>query len=212
MVNSPPVGQKDMNESWTPYAQRHRSYFSEMNPKEFVKAIRHYIEDGHMVALADVAVGNGSDHPFMKLVGRSGLLHDIAAYAAWNTSGNSMGTAVSHAVIESYYRGHSSDTLERQTRSRAYYYFRLIEDWGYQAVVREDVIQHVLPQLGASYYELTHVQKQVYASIQSKLEQFIADYLQEGSPYQFRIKDVHLPWDRMFEVGFDVLIESGTNP
>ncbi|WP_028550182.1 DUF4127 family protein [Paenibacillus sp. UNC451MF] len=211
MTNSPPVGQSDMNESRTPYGQRHRSYFSETNTKEFVQAIRHYIREGHTVALADVAVSNGSDHPFMKLVGSGGLLHDIAAYAAWNTSGNSMGTVVSHAIIESYYRGQKSDTVERYARSRAYYYFRLIEDWGYQALVREDVIHHVLPKLGASYYELKHVQTQVYESIQTKLVQFIADYLQEGSPYRFRIENVHLPWSRMFEVGFDVMLEPDTH-
>lgn len=210
MTHSPPIGQQNMNESWTPYGQRHRSYFSDMNPKEFVKAIRHYLHEGHLVALADVAVSNGADHSFMKLVGKSGVLHELAAYAAWNTSGNSLGTVISHAIIESYYRCHGSNSLERQTRSRAYFYSRLIDDWGYQAIVRQDVIDHVLPKLGASYYELAHVQPQVYASIQSKLEQFVEDYMREGSSYRFRIHGVHLPWNRMFEVGFDVVLEPVT--
>lgn len=208
MTNSPPVGQKEMAECSTPYGDRHRSYFSEVNTKEFVQAIRHYIREGHTVALADVAVSNGSDHPFMKMVSRSGLLHDIAAYAAWNTSGNTMGTVVSHAIIESYYRRQGSDSAERLNRSRAYYYFRLIEDWGYQAIVRKDVIHNELPKLGASYYELTHVQSEVYAVIKAKLEQFFAEYVQEGCPGRIRIEDVHLPWSRMFEVGFDVVLEA----
>ncbi|MDF2715718.1 MAG: hypothetical protein K0R28_2643 [Paenibacillus sp.] len=207
MTNSPPVGQKEMAECSTPYGQRHRSYFSEVNTKEFMQAIRHYIREGHMVALADVAVSNGSDHPFMKLVSASGLLHDIAAYAAWNTSGNTMGTVVSHAVIESYYRGRGDDSAERLNRSRAYYYFRLIEDWGYQAIVRKDVIHNELPKLGASYYELTHVQAEVYAVIREKLERFFAQYVQEGCPGRVRIEDVHLPWSRMFEVGFETVLE-----
>ncbi|RKN75981.1 DUF4127 family protein [Paenibacillus ginsengarvi] len=207
MTNSPPVGQKEMAECSTPYGQRNRAYFSEVNTKEFVQAIRYYLREGHMVALADVAVSNGSDHPFMKLVSRSGLIHDIAAYAAWNTSGNTMGTVVSHAVIESYYRGKDEDSAERLNRSRAYYYFRLIEDWGYQAIVRKDVIHNELPKLGASYYELNHVKDEVYAVIRGKLEQFFAEYVQAGCPGQVRIEDVHLPWSRMFEVGFEVRLE-----
>ncbi|GAA3405796.1 DUF4127 family protein [Paenibacillus hodogayensis] len=209
MTNSPPVGQKDMAECSTPYAERNRAYFSETNPKEFVQAIRHYIREGHTVALADVAVSNGADLPFMKLVSASGLLHDIAAYAAWNTSGNTMGTVVSHAIIESYYRGRGDDSAERLNRSRAYYYFRLIEDWGYQAIVRKDVIHNELPRLGASYYELTHVQDDVYAVICGKLEQFFAQYVQKGCPGRVRIEDVHLPWSRMFEVGFETVLEAG---
>ncbi|MFC3768127.1 DUF4127 family protein [Paenibacillus sp. GCM10012303] len=207
MTNSPPVGQKDMAECSTPYSGRNRAYFSETNPKEFVQAIRHYIREGHMVALADVAVSNGSDLPFMKLVARSGLLHDIAAYAAWNTSGNTLGTVISHAIIESYYRGRGDQSAERLNRSRAYYYFRLIEDWGYQALVRKDVIHNELPKLGASYYELTHVQAEVYAVIQRKLEEFVEQYVQEGCPGRIRIEDVHLPWSRMFEVGFETVLE-----
>lgn len=207
LTNSPPVGQKEMAECSTPYEKRHRSYFSETNPKELVRAIRHYIREGHMVAVADVAVSNGADRPFMKLLSAGGLLHDIAAYAAWNTSGNTLGTVISHAVIESYYRGRDDDSAERLNRSRAYYYFRLIEDWGYQALVRKDVIHNELPKLGASYYELTHVRADVYAVIRTKLEQFAADYVQEGCPGRIRIEDVHLPWSRMFEVGFDVVLE-----
>ncbi|PYI55192.1 DUF4127 family protein [Paenibacillus flagellatus] len=208
MTNSPPVGQKEMAECSTPYGERNRAYFSETNTKEFVQAIRHYIREGHMVALADVAVSNGSDHPFMKLVARAGILHDIAAYAAWNTSGNTLGTVISHAIVESYYRGRGDVSAERLNRSRAYYYFRLIEDWGYQAIVRKDVIHNELPKLGASYYELDHVRSEVYAVIRRKLEQFFEQYVQEGCPGRVRIEDVHLPWSRMFEVGFETVLET----
>lgn len=208
MTHSPAVGQKDMAETSTPYADRHRSYFSEVNPKEFVQAIRHYIREGHMVALADVATSNGSDHSFMKLVSKAGILHDIAAYAAWNTSGNTLGTVISHAVIESYYRSRQEDTKERQSVSRAFYYSRLIEDWFYQALVRKDVIHNVLPQLGASYYNLSHVRDDVYEAIRAKLAGLFETYVQPGCPGSVRIENVYLPWSRMFEVGFDTVYEA----
>src|SRR5690606_5012050 len=98
------------------------------------------------------------DQLLMNLLHQSGLLGRLQGYAAWNTSGNSLGTVISHAVIQSYYRSIQQPDDESSSHSRLFYLSRLIEDWGYQSLVRQEVCADHLPELGASYFQLSHVQ------------------------------------------------------
>lgn len=202
MVHSPPVGQTDMAETMEPYESRHRAYFSEVNIREFAQTMRFYASKGELIALADVALCNGGDHSLMKLLSDAGLLPSISCYAAWNTSGNALGTVIAHAVIESCNRTRSNKDPQYDDHSKRYCQFRLIEDWGYQSLVRQDVSRNDLPPLAADDFRLTHVQSIVEARICSKLEQFAKQYLPKGD--QLRIEHVRLPWRRMFEVEFEL--------
>jgi hypothetical protein len=201
MVHSPPVGQADMGETMDAYEDRHRSYYSESNSREFVQAIKHYISQGKLVALADVALCNGGDHTLMRLLAKQNLMQGIACYAAWNTSGNALGTVISHAVIEAYNRSQIEDSSSFHERSRAYYYYRLIEDWAYQSVVRQDVSRNDLPLLNADDFNLSHVQEQVEFAIEHQLHAFVERYMTE---IELKVTDVYLPWNRLFEVGFQL--------
>ncbi|SFB59490.1 Protein of unknown function [Cohnella sp. OV330] len=203
MVHSPAVSGPEAAETMDPPERRHRTYASEVHIREFAEAIRHHLSRGRLVALADVALSNGGDHALMRLLSQEGLLKGIAAYAAWNTSGNALGTVISHAIIASYYRDRPEESDEaRRDRSRLYYAYRLLEDWGYQSVVREDVCREELPGLDAEYFRISHVQPEIEASIVRRLEQFSKAYL----PFfgSLSVGELTLPWNRMFEVGFRV--------
>ncbi|XID92630.1 DUF4127 family protein [Paenibacillaceae bacterium WGS1546] len=207
MVNSAPVGAYDMAETDGEYGDRHAAYFSETGLREFAQAIRAYSDKGKLVALADVATCNGGDEPLMKLLSSSGLLSGITAYAAWNTSGNTLGTVISHAIVESYYRrlGTAGDSAFERTRamkSRLFYMYRLLEDWGYQSVIRTDIVKHHLEKMGGSYFRIAHIQDEVTALIRERLEQFLAEHADGLVPGQIRVTNVALPWNRMFEVAF----------
>lgn len=132
MVHSPPVSQHDVAESPNPYHSRHRADFSEIHYTEFVTAIEALADKGKLVALADVASCNGADHTLMRLLSKKQLLSRITAYSAWNTSGNSLGTVIAHAIIASYYRSQPSRPSHTDRISSHFYLYRLIEDWGYQ--------------------------------------------------------------------------------
>lgn len=201
MVHAPAVSGPEAAETMDPPERRHRSYASEVHIREFAAAIRHHLNRGRLVALADVALSNGGDHTLMRLLSRQGLLEGIAAYAAWNTSGNSLGTVISHAIVESYYRERPQEATEpMRERSRLYYAYRLLEDWGYQSVVREDICREELPALGAEYFRISHAQAEIETSIVRRLEQFSETYFPFFGPLS--ISELTLPWQRMFEVGF----------
>jgi hypothetical protein len=204
MVNSPAVGQSDMAEPNIPFHKRHRSYFSEVNIREFVHSIGYYIAKGKVLALADVATCNGSDQPLMKLLCKTKLIDKVNAYAGWNTSGNTMGTVLAHGIIESYYHRRDKDDMERRCKSREFYYSRLVEDWGYQSIARRHVFEQDVLRLGGSYFDVSHIQDDVESIIHDRLTQFIESYLENITDGRLQLKEVKLPWNRMFEVGFQL--------
>jgi len=96
----------------------------------FAGQISESLERGENTALADVAYPNGAEVRLMKLL-ENAPLHTLLAYAAWNTAGNTLGSAIATAVCG----------LEgRNARARAEALFsRLTDDWIYQSEVRLQV-------------------------------------------------------------------------
>ncbi|RJE82837.1 DUF4127 family protein [Paenibacillus sp. 1011MAR3C5] len=204
MVHSPAASGVSVAETTDRYDARHHSYFSEVNIREFASAIERYARLGKVMVLGDVALCNGGDDILMKLLAKKGLLDKLDGYAAWNTSGNALGTVISHAIITAYNRAQAQLDPQKEAASRMYYYYRLIEDWGYQSVVRQYITDELLPGLKASYFQIEHVQDKVEEMIEQQLQHFANDYI----PYDgaLTISKVTTPWKRMFEIGF--LLES----
>ncbi|MED4017847.1 MULTISPECIES: DUF4127 family protein [Sutcliffiella] len=208
MVHSSAVGGQDgMAESSFAIETRNRSYFSEVNYREFVHAMKHFISKGKNVALADVAICNGADVSLMQLVKKQGLLDELIAYAAWNTNGNTMGTVVSHAIIASYYRQDKVTSPSwHKENSKAFLYSRLVEDWGYQAVVRKHISYEVLPTIGLTPRYLGSQLQDVTKLVNEKLNTFIEKEMKELQ-YDIQLENVYMPWRRMFEVGYDTKLQ-----
>lgn len=207
MVHAPPTGPDYMGEASMILENRDRAYFSEGNIREFSEAIKFYLEKGKNVALADVALGNGADHSLMQLLSKRGLLHQLIAYAGWNTNGNSMGTVIAHAIISSYYK--EKEISDSQfNHIREFFYFRLVEDWGYQALVRTYVTNNVLGTLGVTARDLGDRLEEVTDKVRTYLHEFIDEYLRDIPEGELVLENVHLPWKRMFEVGFDLSINN----
>lgn len=205
MVNAPPVGQSEAAESSQTYRERSRAYYSESHLNEFRQALRTYSKKGMFIALADVAVCNGADHVLMKLLSKGNDLNLLDAYAAWNTSGNTLGTVIAHAVIASYYssKENISETASVwKDRSDSFMRRRLVEDWGYQTVVRSEVISDVLPELGITPMDLGSREDELREVIKDGLNEFCGTYLKDINGGQPQIADAYLPWHRTFEVDF----------
>jgi hypothetical protein len=199
MVHSPPVSQQDVAESPNLYQGRHRAYYSEVHTAEFVSAIEALADRGAMIALADVASCNGSDHTLMQLLAKRQLFPIIRAYAGWNTSGNTLGTVVAHAIIASYYEKAQHRLEHSDALSRRFMLLRLIEDWGYQTLVRFRVADE-LPALGGTYFDVSRIHEQAAAMVTDQLRQFVREYLGSYGGDAADTIQADLPWKRMFEV------------
>jgi len=208
MVNAPPVGQSEAAESFQSYRERNHAYYSECHLNEFRQAIRTYSQKGRFIALADVAVSNGADHSLMKLLSKGHDLQLLNAFAAWNTSGNTLGTVIAHSVVASYYSKMTSEEVDAVWRknSDSFLLRRLIEDWGYQTVVRNEVISTVLPELGVTTIDLGSSEDEIREAIKEGLNEFCCTYLMDlTDSSKPLVADVTLPWHRTFELDFKLV-------
>jgi hypothetical protein len=205
MVNSPPISQDEAAESDHEYQDRHRSYYSEVNLREFSNAIHAYAGKGKLVALADVATSNGADQTFMQLLAKTGRLSDLSAFAAWNTSGNTLGTVIAHAVVLSYYnRYQDANTQARILRSKRFLLYRLVEDWAYQTVIRKEINLNSLHQMNAINVKPEDRESIICKEIADKLNEFYRLHLSDITEETLSIGHVRLPWHRTFEVDFEL--------
>ena len=124
------------------------------------------------VALADVAYANGADRALVEMLPAYVWPFDLAAYAGWNTAGNTIGSALAHAAL----RWIGLSRLGREEAARAerahmgYLSLRFAEDWAYQAVVRQELAQGPVAVLGISPYALGAHRQALAADALAKLQ------------------------------------------
>lgn len=82
------------------------------------------------VSLADVAYSNGADNALMEELARKGLILNLRSYAGVNTAGNAIGYALGQGILLEK----ASDKARKKILIT-----RLLDDWGYQANVRQAV-------------------------------------------------------------------------
>lgn len=165
------------------------------NLVDFTESMKEVKLMNKIVAIADVATINGSDHQLMQLLSENQMLLDIDAYAGWNTSSNTLGTTIPFAVQKLLYP--SSKTL------KDFLIMRYIEDYGYMSYVRTEVTKK-LKEYQMTYFDVRKDESVVVSWVKEGLESFVSEYLKEIENH-YEIKKVWMPWHRMFEVGLNVI-------
>lgn len=168
-------------------------YCVERNLAEMMDLLKHCLEQKKIVTIADNAYANGGDLGIIKMLNYNGLLMDIDGYAGWNTSANTMGTAIAQAV-ESYLFGKSQ---EHQT----FLAERYIEDVGYCSVVRKNVTEKLPEHM--NYFDVREPEGMAAKMVKEELEEFVKRELTSIED-RVRIKKATMPWSRMFEVNLEV--------
>lgn len=156
--------------------------------KTFVDEIASHLDRGKRLALDDAAFSNGADNSLMAEVVRRKLLPKLAAYAGWNTAGNSTGYAISQGILS------ASTSLSDRERLIS---VRLLDDWAYQANVRQMVKRDVVQPGGASAVDLGSLRLQIEEATTEGLKAFAGKHFSE---YDIRGLRATHPWNRMFEV------------
>ncbi|ANF94733.1 DUF4127 family protein [Paenibacillus bovis] len=147
------------------------------------------------VAVADIAYANGGDLELLSLLRQRGILYRLAGYAGWNTSSNTLGTVIAQSMIYTHY-GMTPEHLN-------FLALRYVEDFGYDSVVRKNLSNGPIQELGLDKFLLDGPRGHVSRIVREALEQFIRDHLQQEG-HSIRIMDCYMPWNRMFEVGLCV--------
>jgi len=153
---------------------------------------------GIVCGCADVRFANGADETLVRSLLAREDLAGLAGYAGWNTCSNSLGTAIAQTVLFHHARGQLSEARLRQIRRR-YLVRRLLDDWGYQAIVRPYLAREVVPRLGADSSALgPHAAAVQEAALQRMREEILPPVVRALGP--FVLEGIAFPWDRLFEV------------
>lgn len=170
------------------------NYGVERNITEFIYFIEEQINEGKPVTIGDNAFANGSDLELVELLNKKNLLLKVAGYAGWNTSSNTIGTAISEGIIF-LYRGNCKE-------HKSFLIERYIEDAGYCAMVRKFVNENILENLGFNYFDVNDKNGVVSRMVYELLNNFASTSL-SSIVNNVQIDSVYMPWRRMFEIGLD---------
>ncbi len=195
MVNAPSELTLKQMKSWDSILNRETIIDPQRNLAEFVEAINYYLANDRDVALADVALLNGSDPDLMELLKAKQILGQLSAYAGWNTSSNTLGTVIAQANMVAFLKAEERYSAQTAARSRRFLGLRYLEDWGYQYYIRAEVTK-MLADYELNYFDLKDKEREIAELVKAKLRQFQADNLSEID-YDFTVA---MPWNRMFEV------------
>lgn len=146
-----------------------------------------YLAAGYKVAFADVAFGNGSDNALMFAMAERGMLPQLNAYAGWNTATNSSGFALGQGILSL----HMSEAAKNDLLK-----IRYLDDWVYQANVRQWAAGQLQGRSDGSYIRLNGAKDDITAYANNAVNDFAAEYL---SSMDIGSVTLEFPWNRMFE-------------
>lgn len=161
----------------------------------FLEGIAQAVEEGRRVAVADVAYCNGADRAFLASLQKKVSLFRLASYAGWNTSSNSLGTAIAQAVFTLHFG--FNETHDRFLAER------FLEDACYCAHVRRKVCENYLPALGLDYFHADGQEGEAASIVREELERDSEELFPEVAK-AFKLEHCTLPWRRMFEAEITV--------
>jgi hypothetical protein len=197
----------DMLEPWRPVL-----WVSGVGEKE-VEGRKEKIKDvvGNLgdkrVVVADISSPGGGDWALMDAWREIGPPSGLVGYLAWNTSSNSLGSAVALWVALDYGYAIRSDPWSISTATEAFLWARLLDDWLYQSVVRAKVRdKYVL--LGTNQWDMT--EDEAYNATSDIANYLVEEWHKMGIDMSVPLKIVkpltetsfvvELPWRRFFEI------------
>lgn len=157
--------------------------------KYFADMVQDYVTNGKDVVVADISFANGSDNALMEILNKRGLLFNLLAYGGWNTATNSSGFALSTGILAKK----MSDANKRSVLLTRY-----LDDWVYQANIRDIVASQLAWVHGEGFYDSLKDKK--YSAV-GECENLMTIFVNKNLPNAHIGKNlrVDFPWNRMFE-------------
>jgi hypothetical protein len=173
--------------------------------------VNRYLKDGRAVSLVDLSETYDPDKnlfPFLYIAQID--FSKLASYAGWNTTSNSVGTAIAQATIRQHALRHGLFIAENQY---AFLFQRLLDDWYYQKQVQPEVNRYLSRQdiantnLGMHYETANRfVQKKLAYYANSLYSHHFAKKNHDTRYINNMQFHIQLPWPRTFEVQADISV------
>ncbi|CAM4300319.1 DUF4127 family protein [Deinococcus marmoris] len=155
----------------------------------FVDALRGDLEAGRTVSLADIAYPNGAERRLWTLI--QGLpLAGLAGLSAWNTAGNTLGTAIAFGKLAAL-------GTDRAAHAEALF-ARMVDDVLYQSFARSEVRERLS---NPSPFDLGEQREAAEAHLREIITPRIEALWQRhfsGRGLELAVGAAHLAWPRLF--------------
>lgn len=170
-------------------------------------AVRGAAAEGGAVALADVGYANGADRALVARLLDEPRFAEIRAYAGWNTCSNTLGSTVAQAVIAHHLRAGTIPGGGDQGYHLPLF-TRLLDDWGYQSIVRPYLTNWIEERHGDTM-QLGEHEATLESLALGKLHSDALPALQRSfRPLPVAIRRATFPWHRLFEIRLAVAVGS----
>lgn len=182
-----------MQESWD-QNKRDVTYTSFRHMRQFAIKMEEVLVQGKSLIVADSAYANGGDQELIMWLDELSLLEKLDSYKGWNTNGNTLGTTLAQGVFAQ---------IGNRERIRENVLYHILDDFVYQAQVRMNMTDDVLPKYGANYFDL----KEHAAVISQERDQMMMIMARQVMRKSFReawAVNTSAPWNRMFECRLEV--------
>ena len=157
--------------------------------KYFADLVSEYVAKGYPVGIADIAYANGSDNALMEELRKRKLLFKLNAYAGWNTPTNSTGFVIGEGMLTQKMKRADVDALLLT---------RYLDDWAYQANVRNTIARQLSWLRGDGVYGSLDAKKE---AVSQRTQIMLRRFVDSNLPGLTTLEEitVYFPWNRMFE-------------
>jgi len=178
--------------------------------KNFLKRVHGFVMEGKNVGIGDIAYSNGADNALVEglfadsvslphtqqkkaimeaVVPTDKLAWTLSSYSGWNTASNTLGYAIGQGLLRPYLTKTSKNDL---------LIVRYLDEWVYQAHVRQDVRRNLIYKKQWIDGALKPGQRaEAEAAVSKGIVSFASKYI---APTELNKWKYTLPWSRMFEV------------
>jgi len=163
------------------------------NAEEKIRPLIEALHQSTPLLVADLMYANGGDKYLLERLEREALLFHPKVYAAWNTSGNTLGTVLSwYKLLGS---GQVKEVLQQQ-----FLIERITDDGWYQGIWRQEFSSHYIDQVNLNTcIQLIHQMNQKFKSWLTWMP---------NPPDCLQVKQLNFPWRRFFEIELNVCFKN----
>ncbi|HLW48737.1 MAG TPA: DUF4127 family protein [bacterium] len=155
-------------------------------------------------ALADVRYSNGADRVLVDRVLAGPRASGLSAYGGWNTASNTLGMALAQGLLSG---PGAAGGAAGERANRDFTILRLLDDWGYQAIVRQRLAAEILPRFpGAGASDVGPAYSACAEAARTWLEAACVPPVASSFRVPIAIGRVGFPWNRLFHVALDLRI------
>ena len=148
----------------------------------FIDDISDDLNHSRAVAVADVAYANGAEPRFIKQLLARADVTKLAGFAAWNTAGNTLGSAIASGMCAL----HCSNKIALAEAT----FSRLIDDYLYQSMVRSEVREFLN---NPSPFDLGELKPIAEAEIEKRIKPLALELF--ATHFAPRLENTNLVWN-----------------